>query len=400
MIDASAQNNGTVEELLGLRDAAVEDAAIVDAAPVPEAGPVVSAPTESRCRLVWGPSRLPFLGPGIVRPAGGHLDVTFHDHGQLRVHRVDYTKPPPAGAKPVKPVEPPGQTAMSFPACAAAYDVGGRANSVYCTGVEGAVQWTRLGAGTKKVGTARPNESLAAAAFGGDRSVVAFLNRRTVAGESALEAYVALEDGEPLRLSDDGAGATFVTLAPRSDREIVALMVDARTAMSPVHARVLTLRGDALELGPDVILYVGASERGGHAALARFADGTMVALLPMPTDLTRYALQGLVLPFPLQMDLPAEPFPYPKQVDFPRVVTATIGQKVYAALTRTKDAASDSPAVLEITEVQKNGSLLPLGILAEGVPMLDLDMAADEHQSLWLIYGDGHGSLLERRVCP
>ena len=399
-VDAG-KNNVVVEELLGLRDAAVPvlDAGADAAAEPDAASPAPLGLDESRCKLAWGPARLPYRGPGALRVASGHLDVTFHDRGQLRVHRVDYTKP---GPKPVRAPVTPGEVSMSFPACAPAFGVTGReARSVYCLGNDGAVMLTRVGVeGQKTVAKARPSEALAAAALGPDHSVVAYLERRMVAGESTLEAHAVLDEGPSIRISDDGAGATFVGLTALSDRDVLALMIDARAALSPVHARILRLEGGALSLQPDTIVHVGASERGGSAAVARFADGALIALLPQPTDVTHYGIIGLPLPMPLTMDLTGETFPYPKGLEFPRVSTATVGQKVYAALTRTRDASKDSLSVLELTEVQRNGSLLPLGVIAEGVPMLDLDLAADEHGSLWLLYGDGRGSLLERRVCP
>lgn len=398
--DAAAPNP-VVQEMLGLRDASLVDDAGVDAGPESDAAlPPPLGLNESRCRLAWGPARLPFRGPGILRTtAPGRLDVTFHDHGQIRIHRVDYAKP---SAKPPKIPPMPGEVAMSFPACAAAFGVGGRdAKSVYCTGSEGQIMLTTLGVeGQKNVAKARPSEAIAAASFGTEHSVVAYLERRMVAGESTLEAYAVLDEGPAVRISDDGAGATFVSLTALSDREVLALMIDARAALSPVHARVLKYEGGKLVALTDTIVHVGASERGGSAAVARFSDGALVALLPQPTDVTHYGIIGLPLPMPLQMDLKGELFPYPKGMEFPRVLTANVGNKVYAALTRTRDASKESPSVLELTEVQRNGSLLPLGVVAEGVPMLDLDVTADEFGALWLLYGDGKGSLLERRICP
>lgn len=398
--DAASPNNPVVELMLGLRDASADSDAGADAGPTSAAPlPPPLGLEESRCRLAWGPVRLPFRGPGILRTAPGRLDVTFHEHGQLRVHRIDYAKP---AAKPPKVAPMPGEVAMSFPACAAAFAVGGRdAKSVYCPGDNGAVVLTKLGAPTPKiVATGLPSESLAAAAFGPEHSVVAYLDRRVVAGEATLEAFAVLDEGPPVRISEEGAGATSVTLTALNDREVLALMIDARSALSAVHARVLRYDGAALMPEPDTIVHVGASERGSDAAVARFADGTLVALLPQPTGITQYGIIGLRLPLPLQMDLQGELFPYPKGLEFARVATANVGPKVYAALTRTRDASRDALAVLELTEVQRNGALMPLGIVAEGVPMLDLDITADEFGALWLLYGDGKGSLLERRVCP
>lgn len=385
--------------MLGLRDAEVGLDASVDAGPESDAAlPAPLGLNESRCRLAWGPARLPFRGPGILRVAPGRLDVTFHDHGQLRVHRIEYTKPT---AKPPKVPPMPGEVAMSFPACAAANGVSGEAKVVYCPGSEGQIMLTRLGVeGQKNVATARPNEAIAAAAFGPEHSLVAYLDRRMVAGELTLEAYAVLDEGQPVRISEDGMGATFVSLTPLNEREVLALTVDARAALSMVNARVLRYEGGALVQMPHTVVQVGASERGGSAAVARFADGALVALLPQPTDTTHYGLIGLPLTLPLRMDGKGELFPYPKGIEFPRVAAVTVGTKVYAALTRTRDSSKDALSVLELTEVQRSGALLPLGIVAEGVPMLDLDVTADEFGALWLLYGDGKGSLLERRVCP
>lgn len=395
-MDAGPANNVVVEELLGLRDAGLD--AGVDAGPEdagPPRDPFTGPQGDSRCRLLWGPARVPFNGPGALRARAGRLEMIVHEHGQPRTHRVGYGKPP---ARPVVP--PPlaerGVSSVGFPGCALAD------HTVYCLGPEGRVIRTALAGGaSKEVARARPSELLAAAAMGPEHSVVAFLERRLApGGELMLEAYAVLDDNEALRISEPGSGATFVTLTSLSDDAVLALSIDARTAMSPVHARVLTRRGKELVLSPDEVVFVGGSERGGAAALATFPGGERAAFLPMPSGVRDYGLVGLALPDPLRIDLPAETYAYAAGLDGARVASAPAGNKVYVALTRKKREGVDAPAVLELAEAHADGKVTPLGVVAEGVPMLDLDMVGDEHGALWLLYGDARGSLLERRLCP
>src|SRR5439155_8774936 len=94
----------------------------------------------------------------------------------------------------------------------------------------------------------------------------AYVRDRMTTEGNMSEGYVETDDGTESRLSEDGAGATSVALAPRGEGAI-AVYVDARRAMTPVHARTLAV-SPKLALGKDAVLFVaGTAETNTRATV-------------------------------------------------------------------------------------------------------------------------------------
>lgn len=221
------------------RDASPE-AAVVDP-PASDAGP-------SACRLAYGPAEQPFRGPATLVVAGSELKLVANDNGKPRVFLLPIGPPPAAALPRVAPPVPDSFASMRWPTC----EVAG--TWVYCQAAGGLVYRTTLGGhDTKAIAKSRPNTRIAAAALGPDHAVLATLDvRRTTEGDR-LQAFVTMDEGETTRLSEEGSGATVVRLAPRG-AGAVALYLDSRTSMVPVHARPLSLRGAELALGDDAVV--------------------------------------------------------------------------------------------------------------------------------------------------
>lgn len=350
----------------------------------------------SSCRIAYGPAELPFWGAAALVASASELRVVVNDGGKPRIHTVPITPPPPASA-PV-PTGAPSTSfeAMRGPPC----DVAGK--WVYCPGPGGVVSRTTLGASdTKPVAKARAGTRISAAALGEGHAVVATLDvRRTSEGET-MQAFVTLDDKEPVRLSDDGAGATSVRLLARGG-SAVAVYMDARAAMLPVHARTVSLRGDALGLASDAVVFIGGPpERGIDFTLAG-GGKSLFALVPMPKESATFGMATIAIEDPPKDDVGASWSLYPNGLD-PAPIAATTRASdtgaTWVARVRPKEAAVGSPRVLELGKLDGAGAFTAVGTVAEGRTVAHVAIAQDAHGAIWVVYGDRSGSFLERLVC-
>lgn len=366
------------------------EAGPVDAAVPEDSGGSSSAPADedgggSPCALAYGPAEQPFRGPAALRIAGGALELVANDSGRPRMFsvRLDAKTPPP----------PSSFVGMRWPPC----ELAGK--FVYCQGPGGAITRTTLGGSDTRtvVSKSRAGSRIAAAPLGkGDHAVVAFLDTRQTTEGSMIQAFVALDDDVPMRLSEDGAGATTMRMAARGE-QAVFVYLDTRTAMVPVHARTLRLEGKDLALGEDAVAFVGgAPERGVDLALGGVSRRTYV-VLPMPRETTEFGMAAIPVLDPPKEDVAATWSLYPNGLD-PAPVGATMDG--WIARVRPKEAMVGARRVLELGRLGEDGSFRSLGIIAEGKPITDVALVSDPRHGVWILYGDAKATWLERRVCP
>ena len=118
------------------------------------------------------------------------------------------------------------------------------------------------------------------------------------------EAWPAVDDEAPVRLSEDGSGATFIVLAARGSA-VVAASVDARTALTALHVRPVTFEGHA-KLGEDVVVFVGGpGERRMTPSLVLPASGPAWALLPIAKDVAVFGMAEVRVDDPAKVDEPS-----------------------------------------------------------------------------------------------
>jgi hypothetical protein len=378
-------------------DAAPVDAAL--AAPkdagASEAGASLTIPFDedagpSTCKLTYGPSEVLFRGPAamIVDNAKNELRLVANDNGKPRIFTValDAKTPPP----------PPAFVGMRWPPC----EVAGK--FVYCQGPGGSIMRTVLGTNDTKTVVAKSRPArIAAAALGsnGEHSVVAFLDTKQTSEGAMIQAFVLLDDqSSPTRLSDDGAGATTMRLVSRG-ADAIAVYLDTRTAMVPVHARPLRIGGKDgkdLVLGDDVVAFVGgAPERGIDLALGGVANKLFV-LLPMPRETTEFGMAAIPILDPLKDDVGATWSLYPNGLDPAPIGASSDG---WVARVRPREKAPGSKKVLELGRIDDKGVFTSLGLIADKT-ITDIALASDAHKGVWIMYGDASATFLERRVCP
>jgi hypothetical protein len=359
------------------------------AAPEDAASAIVLPPDEdagaSACKLTYGPAEQPFRGPAAMVMTPTELLLVANDAGKPRTFSVALnakTPPPPSSF-----------VGMRWPPC----EVAGR--FVYCQGPGGPIMRTTLGGKDTRtvVSESKSGTRIAAAVLGdGTHSVVAFLDVRQTTEGPMLQAFIALDDQEPVRLSEDGAGATTLRIAQRGAGAVAAYL-DTRTAMVPVHAREITLVGNDLKLGADAVAFVGgAPERGVDFTLGG-ANGSLFIVVPMPRDTLEFGMAAIPIERPPRDDVHATWSLYPNGID-----PAPIGASMdgWVARVRPKEKMPGAHRVLELGRLDDNGAFRSLGLVSEGKAITDVDLVADAQGGVWILYGDAKATWLERRICP
>ncbi len=348
----------------------------------------------SACRLLAGPLQQPFTGPAAIEATEGGLQIFVHHAGVARAITVAIESPATAAAAHRTAI-PGTADRTGKPACEVAGPY------VFCADTNGDVhRGLRAQASDQIVAHSDPGTRVAAAAFAGGHAGVAYLAVRRTSEGILSEAFMKVDDGEPLRISEDGAGATELALASRG-KDVIALLVDARRAMAPVHARVLSVDEKGhLVVGADAVVYVGGgSDHQMHAALGVDAEGNTYGLLPNETQ-DGFGLALIHIDVPPKVDSPSTFSAYPNGIDGAPVAATHGGHTIYVARVRPLGPEVGSTRALEIGRVDIAGKYEPLGIVPTNGSVLNVAAEVDRFGALWLYYTDGAGSWLERRMCP
>jgi len=273
------------------------------------------------------------------------------------------------------------------------------ADRVFCADRTGAVhRTTREGGGDRLVASSRTGSRIAGAALAGSHAALGYLASRQTSEGWVSEAWLAVDDDPPVRLSEDGSGATSLVLAPRK-ASVVALSADARAALTALHVRPVTFEGHAV-LGEDAVVFVGGP--GDHrtaGALALPPSGPGWALLPIAKDIGTFGMVIVRLDEPVHVDEPVVWSMYPNGLDPAPVASATEAGKTWVARVRPQGPEVGSPRVLEVGLIAPDGAFAARDVVASSSKMTDVALAADAHGTLWVAWVDAAGSWLERVAC-
>lgn len=344
-----------------------------DAGPVVVAAPVDAGP--SACRVVFPPTEQSFVGAATVLSDGTMIG---NDAGRARVWTPTSPKSPVATSK--------------WPPCAVA------GKRIFCLAPTGTLTRTTMtGADAKTIAKARPNTSIGAAAIG-DHTIVAWLeSHKTTEGEQ-LQAFAAMDDEAPMRLSDEGAGATTVRLIEQGTHA-TAVYLDTRSAMVPIHARTIAVEGGKLVPKSDLVLHIaGPPERGIDFALGA-AGPKLFVLLPNAKDTADFGVAAFPLADPPAPDVDPVWSMYPNGLDPAPIAATREGKIAHVVRVRPAERAPSSPRMTELGSLDEHGVFTSLGTIAEGKRVTDVSIAEGEN-GIWILYGDGKTSWLERRICP
>jgi hypothetical protein len=239
---------------------------------------------------------------------------------------------------------------------------------------------------------------VAAGVLNSEHSALVYLTSNKTADGWVTEAWIAIDDAFPVRLTEGGSGATAVALGVRG-RSLVALTLDARAALTAVHARAVAYEQE-VRLGEDVVLFVaGPSETRTRVSLALPAAGTGWALLPIAKDVRDFGMLVVRVDDPARFDEPSVWSLYPNGLD-PAPIAVAIGPgRTWVARARPQSAAPASSSELELGELSNEGVFAARDVVATRGHISDVAMASDPRGGLWIAWADSSGSWLERMQC-
>jgi hypothetical protein len=273
-------------------------------------------------------------------------------------------------------------------------------NHVYCIEPQGRIERRARGRAEppRVVASGRPGTRISAADVAG-HEVLAFLDDRKTSEGILLTAVASIDGATPVRISDDGAGATSVDVAPRGSGGLVAY-VDARGAMTPVHVRTLSAHNDTLELGKDAVVFLGgAPDPFVAGALATGVDRAYF-VLPIAKDASTFGMAIVALDDPPHDDEPVVWSMYPNGLD-PAPVSATHGtEPIRVARVRPKEGALDAPRVVELGTLTKDGAFAAYDVVAEQASITRLLVSGDNAGLLRVTHGDSRSGLVNLLRCP
>lgn len=367
----------------------------------PRAPSRASSTGNDACNPLRGPIQLGLTGAATLwmdDDAGPDMDPTIVFNREGSPRRVTLPALPKinaakrAGRKPERLALGEPASRATAPGCAHA---GG---FLFCMSTSGALHRTTLtGEGHTLIGNGRAGAPISASTIGPAHTVVAFLaDRKTTEGLVTM-AFAALDESAPVQLSEEGSGATFVALAPRADHAL-AMYIDARRALTPLHARTLAVKAGKLDLGTDAVIFVGEGTEGRRAgAVVVGPSGAAFGLLPLFKDTTTFGLAAIRIDERPRDDAAVTWSAYPGGLDNAPVATTSGASPV--RVLRVLPASSEATAkkVLELGEIDDSGAWKPLCAVAERGSFNDVSLLADRFGTLWIVYTDGDGTWIERR---
>ncbi len=347
----------------------------------------------SFCRPVRGPIELPVRGPAALVARGDRIEALLDENGRPR--RASFVAGPvPSTASPVFAEVMNGGPVSAFKIpCVTTGSV------AFCPDRSGAIHRTTLtGEEDRIVANSRTGTRVAAGALAGAHTALAYLASRKTSEGWVSEAWLEVDDDPPLRLSEDGCGATAVDLAPHGSA-LLALTVDARAALTAMHARPIAYeRG--LRLGEDAVVFVGGpGDRQTAAVLALPAAGPGWALLPIARDTREFGLALVRLDDPPRVDEPTVWSMYPNGLDPSPIAAAPGSGRTWVARVRPREPTPGASRDLELGEVTPEGGFLSRYLVPTADSPSDVSLALDPRGALWVSWLDSSGSWLERFVC-
>lgn len=378
-------------------------AAIAASTPTPAFAPVArhssSPPASSSrpapgCRVVRGPIGLPRRVPASLAVRGDALLAIMDDDGRPRTLSIA------AGARGAAQRTPPAETVDESCCAGPSVPCALTSNLVFCADRSGLIHRSSLlGGDNHVVASARSGSRIAATELGQGHVALGYVASRKTTEGWVSEAWLEIDDGAPQRISEDGSGATSVSLIARSPG-LLAVMVDARSALTAVHARTISYESGHANLGEDAVVFVGSpSDRRTVASVIGVPGGPVWSLLPIARDVASFGLALARIHEPPRIDEPVVWSLYPNGLDAPPVAVAESSGRIWAARVRPNSAEPGAPEILELGEVTEERAFDGRDVRPVAGHVTHVALASDATGALWLSWVDASGSSLLRLAC-
>jgi hypothetical protein len=211
----------------------------------------------------------------------------------------------------------------------------------------------------------------------GGKVVVAYIAQ----GNAGLVARVWIEGHGERDLSPEGSAANSVALASPAPGELIAVALEGRTAMTPVHGRHFTLGKDgAPRFSEDVVVWVGSSAQPLTELTALASpSGDVAAFVAIERDVTHFGLAKIPIGARPSSNVEASWLDYPNGIEPAPVVTGVICGEPMVLYVRPSEARPHAPQELHLAPLDALGASQ---ILARGRTFSDVSLAARDHGAL------------------
>jgi hypothetical protein len=212
-------------------------------------------------------------------------------------------------------------------------------------------------------------------------------------------ARIWVEGAGTAQLSSDGSGASSVALAAAASG-LVGVMLDARSAMSPVHARTIGVgESGPARLGPDVVVFIGPSPEGHTEIAAAASQEGPLAFIPFAPDTSSFGLSSVAIGSDPHLDAHVQWRMYPSGLEPAPVAAAVLCGRTWVAYARPSAPTPASPHVLVLAPVEK-GAFGPELSAAQGFDFMTVSLSPREDGGAWLSWVGNGRSFVRAIRCP
>jgi len=216
----------------------------------------------------------------------------------------------------------------------------------------------------------------------------------------ALVAYVARHPTDPstlvtrlwvegqgtLTLTPDGSAGNTVALA-RTNDGYIAMSLESRTGMSPLHARRVSFDAGKVKLGGDVIPWVAGTAQSLSEIRAIGEPSSVWALLPIERDATHFGLARIDLGLTPRMGADVHWREYPNGVEPAVVTSGYLCDHPVVLYARPATAEPHATQELHLSSLGPDG-LSPSTVIATSRAFADASFAALDGGALVVYVAD------------
>lgn len=189
-----------------------------------------------------------------------------------------------------------------------------------------------------------------------------------------LIARLWVESKQILTLSPEGSAATSVALS-QDGTKVVALVLEGRSSMSPVHMRTLNVRGKIPLLSEDQVVWVGPPAQP-LTELSSLTDGKKTfSLIPLERDVTTFGLAQFAVDSSTDTVRDVSWDIYPNGIDPAPVAASEVCGRPAVLHARPSTAKPRTPQELRLAFMQDR-RLEPYQVVARSRAFSNVSLAA------------------------
>jgi len=219
-----------------------------------------------------------------------------------------------------------------------------------------------------------------------DAPAHAFYISNPTADDAPPRAKLWVEGGESVVLSPEGAGASSIAVAI-AGRDLFTVAIDARSAMTPMHGRSVHFTGAKVELGPDVVMWVGSTSQMLSEVFASATPFGVRAFLPIERDVSHFGLVMLDLGNEPRMDPKTVWRGYPNGLDVAPVASGAFCGSAFVAYVRPENPQPEARQLLELAEIAESG-LGPPETVASALGFANVSLASGTNSAILAYVAD------------